>query len=75
MLIVMFQVPPVQDVPPPPVDQYVTMQSQSQSQWRPQTFGACFEQPHEQLQLQEQQQELEQVCFIKLCFVIVYIVC
>jgi hypothetical protein len=39
---------------------------QSQSQWGPQTFGACFEQPHE---------ELEQVCFIKLCFVIVYIVC
>ena len=56
----------------PPVQQYVTlpmpMPMDSQTQW-PDAFGG-FEQ-----QEQQQQQQFPQVCFIKLCFVIVYIVC
>jgi hypothetical protein len=78
MLIVMFQVgkqvPPVQDVPPPPprpppANQYVTLQQPIQSQTQRADTYVAF-QHHEQLLHQ-----FEQVCFINLCFVIVYIVC
>ena len=75
MLIVMLfqvskQVSPVEDVPPPPpANQYVTLQQPIQSQTQRADTYVAF-QHHEQLQHQ-----FEQVCFINLCFVIVYIVC
>ena len=64
----------------PPLQQYLTVQQApnisppDQHQYLPLPTAPQWPQGYPGFQ-QDQQQQIEQVCFIQLCFVIVYIVC